>query len=174
MNFENEWYGAKRCLKERVAEADIRHHGGSGKTPPKWIWQELLRKRWLVVRQSRHREPHEFLCKQICPALPKRPLRSPRQCQGNDDAILVRARRSCRLSSREKCLRQGRRSSEEGSKPRSPLRPSRRAQRRRKCRADARAHATGSGLSTRCSRPVCRAPRTNAVPRSPHAALPAR
>ena len=28
-------------------------------------------------------------------------------------------RRSCRLSSREKCLRQGRRSSEEGSKPRS-------------------------------------------------------
>ena len=45
-------------------------------------------------------------------------------------------RRSCRLSSQEKCLRQGRRSSEEGSKPRSPLRPSRRAPRRRKCRAD--------------------------------------
>jgi hypothetical protein len=55
---------------------------------------------------------------------------------------------SCRAA-REKCLRQGRRSSEEGSKPRSPLRPSRRALRRRKCRADARAHATGSGLSTR-------------------------
>jgi hypothetical protein len=29
-----------------------------------------------------------------------------------------------------------------------------RALRRRKCRAAARAHATGSGLSTRCSRPV--------------------
>jgi hypothetical protein len=105
---------------------------------------------------------------------PKRPHRPPRQCQGNDDAILVRAQPIMSVEQQEKCLRQGRRSSEGGSKPRSPLRPSRRALPRRKCRADARAHATGSGLSTRCSRPVCWAPRTNAVPRSPHAALPAR
>ena len=47
----------------------------------------------------------------------KRPHRPPRQCQG---------RQSCRLSSQEECL-QGRRSSEEGAEPRSPLRPRRHA-----------------------------------------------
>jgi hypothetical protein len=73
---------------------------------------------------------------------PKRPHGPPRQCQ-----FWFEPRRSCRLSSQKECLRQGRRSSEEGSKPSSPLRPNRRAVRRRRCRADARAHTTGSGLS---------------------------
>jgi hypothetical protein len=73
--------------------------GGGGYTPP---WRErqnssqpdlarVAQKTVVVVRQSRHPEPHDFLCKQICSALLKRPHRPPRQCQGNDDAILVRA-----------------------------------------------------------------------------------
>jgi len=166
----------KRCVyRERCGGDGYTHHGGERQTPPKWIWQELLRKRWLVVRQSRHREPHDFLCKQICSAL-SQSGRTGRLDNAKETMMQSwsEPRRSCRLSSQEKCLRQGRRSSEGGSKHRSPLRPSRRALRRRKCRADARAHARGSGLSTRCSRPVCWAPRTNAVTQSPHAALPAR
>jgi hypothetical protein len=147
----------KRCVW--CGEDGYTHHGGERQTPLKWIWQEL--QKTMASRVTiRHREPHDFLCEQICSALPKRP--QPAASTMLKETMIQfwpEPRRSCRLSNQEKCLRQGRRSSEGGSKPTSPLRPDRRALRRRKCRANARAHATGSGLSTGCSRPVCWTPR---------------
>jgi hypothetical protein len=80
------------------------------------MWQEMLGKRWLVVRQSSHREPHDFLCKgDLFGASPSG--RIGRLDNGKETMLQFWSQpgRSCRLSSQEKCLRQGRRSSKKGS-----------------------------------------------------------